>query len=159
MDPALHELLLTEETVAGREIEAIIRLRRPEVQVPGVRLVAVFGTVATCRLPASAVRDTRRHPNVASLKAPRRLAPEREDARPGGGRPSDVRRPPNLGLTGRGVVVGVVDWGLDFDHANFKHEITNAPSITKLPVSGYAAKISGSDRCTLVKPEDKSGLR
>ncbi|RIQ21808.1 S8 family serine peptidase, partial [Jiangella rhizosphaerae] len=39
--------------------------------------------------------------------------------RPG---PADLRRPPALdraGLTGEGVVVGVVDWGLDVDHPAF----------------------------------------
>src|SRR4029079_11805960 len=31
------------------------------------------------------------------------------------------RRPAGEMLTGAGVVVGVVDWGLDVDHPNFKH--------------------------------------
>ena len=61
MDPALQELLCSQPP--DREVEAIIRLRRPGVEVPGVRIVARFGgRVATCRLRAGAVRGVRAHP-------------------------------------------------------------------------------------------------
>ena len=126
MDPALRELLRGEEAVEGRMIEAIIRLRRPGVEVPDVRIVARFGRIATCRLAASSVWEVRRHPDVISLKAPRPLGPEWGTSPADGGAAgasdpghADARRP-ELPLTGAGVVVGVVDWGLDFDHPNFK---------------------------------------
>src|SRR6478736_1611782 len=118
MDPALRELLRTEPP--DREVEAIIRFRRPGAELPGVRVVARFGPIATCRLPVAAVRDVRAHPEVLSLKAARRLGAEHaaEAAYDDGG---DVpRRPPGLPLTGAGVVVGAVDLGLDVDHPNFK---------------------------------------
>ncbi|WP_116948894.1 S8 family serine peptidase [Jiangella endophytica] len=127
MDPALWQLLRAERAAPEREIEAIVRLRDVRAVVPGVRLVARFGRIATCRLAAGLVPAVRRHPAVRSLKASRRYGPDPAaavpaDDRPGPG-PADVRRPPVLdraGLTGAGVVVGVVDWGLDVDHPAFR---------------------------------------
>jgi hypothetical protein len=52
MDPALLELIRRGKAVAGREVEAIIRLRRRGLNIPGVRIVSRFGRVATCRLRA-----------------------------------------------------------------------------------------------------------
>jgi subtilisin family serine protease len=113
VDPALWEEL---REVAGGELEAIIRLRPGVTDVPGVRVVARFGSVATCRLPARDVRRVREHPAVRSLKAARALSPDLVDvsAVPGDAvLPGDVRYRPGRPYTGAGVVVGVVDWGLD----------------------------------------------
>lgn len=127
MDPALWELL-GEVDDDSPEIEAIVRLERPDAVVPGLRLVARFGSIATCRLRRDDVVDIHGHAQVLSLKAPRTVGPEYEVARRDGHhrralRPADTdrRRPDNLGLTGAGVVVGVVDWGCDVDHDDFKH--------------------------------------
>lgn len=131
MDPALWQLLRAEPSAPDREVEAIIRLRDARAVVPGVRLVARFGRIATCRLAAGDVPAVRRHPAVRSLKASRRYGPdplgpiERIGAGGvrGGSLPGAARRPPELdamGLTGDGVVVGVVDWGLDVDHPAFR---------------------------------------
>ncbi len=127
MDPALWELIRTAEGVEGRPVEAIIRLRAPDIEVPGVRMVSRFGQISTCRLAASSVRDVRAHPDVLSLKAPRYVGPEHERPSPRGRRRgaysrqrSDERRHPDLPLTGTGVVIGIVDWGLDFDHPSFR---------------------------------------
>lgn len=128
MDPALWELLRHQTAVEDRQIEAIVRLRRADQPVPGVRLVARFGRIATCRLAAGSVPTVRRDPNVVSLKAPRQLGPDLEESSPtnpeppaGDEQPADVRRPDETALTGVGVVVGVVDWGLDLDHPNLKN--------------------------------------
>jgi hypothetical protein len=127
MDPALWELL-EEADEDEPEIEAIVRLARPDANVPGLRLVARFGTVATCRLLRDDAVAIRRDPRVLSLKAPRLVGPEQEVGRRNGYRlrrrlrptGSDRRRPEHLPLTGAGVVVGVVDWGCDFDYPSFK---------------------------------------
>ncbi len=128
MDPALAELLLAEGNT-DRMIEAIIRLRQPGLDVPGVRMVARFGTVATCRLRAGDVAAVRAHPNEVSLKLARPLGHDRwpgefepvdgdDDAGEIGSAPT---RRPQTPLTGAGAVVGVVDWGLDVDHPSFKN--------------------------------------
>lgn len=128
MDPALTELLLRSEGAEEDHlIEAMIRFRRPDLQVPHVRIVSRFGSIATCRLPIGAVREVHAHPDVLSLKANRSFGPEYGKFHTDNGsttpkqlRPSDIRRDPGLSATAAGVVVAAVDWGLDFDHPNFK---------------------------------------
>lgn len=124
MDPALHELL---EGDQSEEIEAIIKLKDPSAIPTHVRIVARFGDIATCRLKRRCIREVRENKNVISLKAPRLLQldspivdiAEAEDI---GLRKSDERRSSVLAPTGRGVVIGFIDWGLDFVHPNFRNE-------------------------------------
>jgi subtilisin family serine protease len=125
MDPALWEILRTGAARDAAEVEAIVRLDEAHRGVPGVRLVARFGPIATCRFRADGIVTARADENVISLKASRPLGPERESlARSLPRRANlpvhDPRRPPGLTLTGAKVCVGVVDWGCDFDHPNFK---------------------------------------
>jgi subtilisin family serine protease len=129
VDPALWELLRAEAGTDGdRVLEAIIRLARPGIEIPGVRIVSRFGTVATCRLRARDVITVRARSDVISLKAARGLSPGFESATwldaagPAGAskRTTDVRRSPGLALTGAGVVVAAIDWGVDVDSAAFR---------------------------------------
>ena len=122
MDPALSELLRSSAGDDQDEVEAIVRLDRPDDDVTGVRIVARFGPVATCRLPRAEIRRTWHDGNVASLKYPRVVGPEpvAGDVAPGRLRRSDRRRPAGLGPTGAGVVLGVLDWGCDVAHRNFR---------------------------------------
>jgi subtilisin family serine protease len=127
VDPALWELLRAEAGTDGdRVIEAIIRLARPGIEIPDVQIVSRFGTVATCRIRARDVVAVRARPEVISVKAARGLspgfAPAADPAAPGWAseRPTDVRRDPGLTLTGAGVVVASVDWGVDVDSAAFR---------------------------------------
>ncbi|MGH7496146.1 MAG: S8 family peptidase [bacterium] len=128
MDPAIWELLRTGSNNEAEEVEAIIRLDRPHVNIAGVRIVSRFGPIATCRLRRDSILGTREEENVLSLKAARLLGPEVEpegrNARlklPLTTLARDLRRPPGLPLTGAGVAIGILDWGCDFNHRNFKH--------------------------------------
>jgi subtilisin family serine protease len=129
VDPALWELLRAEAGTDGdRVLEAVIRLARPGTEIPDVRMVARFGTIATCRIRARDVIAVRARPDVISIKAARGLSPGFEPAadppdssNPAPGiRPADIRRCPELGLTGAGVVAAAIDWGIDFDSAAFR---------------------------------------
>ena len=130
MDPALWELLRAEAGADGdRVLEAIIRFARPGIEIPGVRIVSRFGTIVTCRIRARDVIAVRARPEVVSVKAPRILGPGFDPAVPpldpvGPARPAtcatDLRRSPELALTGAGVVVASVDWGVDVDSAAFQ---------------------------------------
>jgi subtilisin family serine protease len=125
MDPALWEFLRRSTDRDSREVEAIVRLDRPQARVAGLRIVSRFGCIATCRLRKDSILDVHRNDHVVSLKAARALGPEHRqqagDPAPERSRPDgDSRRPPGLRLTGAGVTVGFVDWGCDFDHPNFK---------------------------------------
>ena len=146
MDPALWELLRAEAGADGdRVFEAIIRLARPGIEIPDIRIVSRFGTVATCRIRARDIVPVRARPDVVSLKAAHGLSPGFE---PAGGaavpdalpradfRPTDVRRWPRLTLTGKGVVVASVDWGVDVDSAAFRWPADPAAADGDRPAGG-----------------------
>jgi subtilisin family serine protease len=130
VDPALWELLRAEAGTDGDQVlEAVIRLARPGLEIPGVRMVARFGTIATCRIRARDVIAVRARPDVISIKAAHGLSPgfepaasppDHPSAAPPSVCPADLRRGPELGLTGAGVVVAAIDWGVDFDSAAFR---------------------------------------
>ena len=129
MDPALWELLRAEAGADGdRLIEAIIRLAQPGTEIPDVRIVSRFGTIATCRIRARDIVAVRARPEVVSLKAARGLSPGFEPTADATAQafpqasfiPTDIRRRPGLALTGNGVVVASVDWGVDVDSAAFR---------------------------------------
>jgi hypothetical protein len=126
VDPKLWQLL--EAGDANDEIATIIRLADPAVRPPGIRIIAQFGAIATCRLKRGAIIETRTDKATFSLKAPIILIPEQEIVPPEWSQPSaemlfeaDDRRPHNAQETGRGIVVGVVDWGCDFAHPDFRN--------------------------------------
>src|SRR5919199_2600225 len=126
MDPHLWELL--EEGNDEDEVAAIIRLGQPGAVPEGVRLVTQFGDIATVRLRRGSIPSVRDSAEVVTMKPPEPLAPEPEvDPL---GPPEDFpeslpwmddRRPHTESATGRGVVVGVIDWGCDFAHPDFRH--------------------------------------
>jgi subtilisin family serine protease len=125
MDPALWEML---DGDADDEVEAIIRLKSAGAFPEGVRLVARFGRIATCRLRRGAIREVWSDESVASLKAPRGLVydppSDIQQSAPSedlGDWETPLRRPP-VAETGRGVVLGVIDWGCDIAHPNFLDE-------------------------------------
>lgn len=119
MDPQLWEEI--ERGDADQNIRAIVRLY-PGTQPPStLQIVSQFGDIMTCRLKRRDIVAVRAHPSVRSLKASRGLEPARfgsaqtvERIRRG------VPRRPNVRETGRGVIVGVVDYGCDFAHSAFR---------------------------------------
>jgi subtilisin family serine protease len=129
VDPALwHEL----RADGDRTVEAIVRLTRPGLEIPGVRMVSRFGTVATCRIAAGDLIGVRARPEVLSLKAARGISESwdhvgAEAAAPG----DDERRPPGLDLTGAGVRIGAIDFGMDVDCPAFRERGTDGPGGTR----------------------------
>lgn len=119
MDPALRELL---EGDPEEEVPVIVRLRDPEEPPPDVRIVARLGPIATCRVTRDTIVGLRAHEAVVSVKAPRDVVaePQPPPVPTSGEAWADVRRPRNEFATGQGIVVGVVDWGFDFAHPDFR---------------------------------------
>lgn len=123
MDPALQEL--ADSGNPTDEVSVVVRLRDAAPPPTGLRIVARFGTIATARIQRLDVRRAWEDPAVISLKAPRWYATEygpvlaAEDAEDVELRDTDRRRPPNLPETGRGTIIGVIDWGCDFAHPDF----------------------------------------
>jgi subtilisin family serine protease len=89
-----------------------------------VRIVARFGDIATIRVQRGDLLALRAHPAVASLKAPRPMVPDRPDRPDREPRGRNPRRFAIRSLgrgqpSGRGAVIGIVDWGCDYSHPNF----------------------------------------
>lgn len=125
MDPRLEELI--EEGEGAEEVEVILKLRQGDIIPPHVRIITQFGNIATCRLRRDQIRTTWEHPSTVSVKGSRYVAAEPEFVEGGealdtGNHPSDSRRPDSMEVTGRNVVIGIVDWGLDVGHLNFRRD-------------------------------------
>jgi subtilisin family serine protease len=131
IDPGLRQLLLrrtgsTEPPSVGEEADEIVpviaRLTSPGAVVPGLAIVARFGDVVTARVQLSQIFNIRRDPEVVSLKTTRRLQPglagSVADVH---ARSADLTGPGEPAPAGRGVIIAILDWGLDVAHANFRH--------------------------------------
>ena len=126
MDPALQELIETGE--ASEDVAIVIRMREPGSPPPGLRIISRFGPIATARIARSDITQIYGHPDMLSVKAPRWLASEygpiieaaaAEDLEL---RDTDLRRPPGIAQTGKGCLIGIIDWGCDFAHPDFLND-------------------------------------
>lgn len=78
-------------------------------------------TIVTARVPVAKLNQVRQHRSVVSLKAAQRLRPAlKKTTAEISARPTDLPAGSGAG-GGRGVVVGVVDFGCDFAHENFRN--------------------------------------
>src|SRR5512134_626147 len=142
MDPNLVELF--EAGSPDDEVAVILRLGKGAEPPPSVRIVCQFGDVATARMRRGDIVRVRQSPGIISLKAGRYVTPpspfeaasddgdaydhEAEvEGSAGPSMPMSAGIPP-LPEDGRGVVVGICDWGFDFTHPNFR----NADGTTRL---------------------------
>jgi subtilisin family serine protease len=77
-------------------------------------------SIVTARISISRIERVRKQPFVRSLTAARTVRPTLNETR------SDMQLPPlpNAGVsnTGEGVVIGIVDFGCDFAHQNFRND-------------------------------------
>lgn len=133
MDPGLQELIA--RGPPAEDVAIIVRLVAGREPPPGLRLIARFGTIATARARRGDLASIYADPAIASMKSPRVYAGEdgpvcsdhtvlgrditieEHDPAPD----EDYRRrPAGLAETGRGTVVAVIDWGIDFAHTDFR---------------------------------------
>jgi hypothetical protein len=124
MDPRLVRLY--EQGDADDEVAAILRLSSLGAVPDGVRLVTKFGDIATVRLRRGDIPTVRGAERVASMKAVRPLYREAARTRTSStgnivATLGDERRPRTEQATGRGVVIAVIDWGLDFAHPDIRY--------------------------------------
>jgi len=82
--------------------------------------------LVTARIPADRIEEIRQQKYVKSLKASQRLRPclERTLAEIGNG--STALMDGSLARGGKGVIVGIIDFGMDFAHKNFLDENGNS---------------------------------
>ena len=128
MGPDLWELF--EDGKADDEVAAIVRLGHSAALPKGIRVVTQFGEIITIRTTRENLPDISGAPEVADIAAGNTyLGPDLELETDAGAEystdtvlPTDQRRPSDEKATGRGVVIGVVDWGFDFAHPDFLKE-------------------------------------
>jgi subtilisin family serine protease len=77
--------------------------------------------IVTGRVPLNRVEILRQLPYVQSLKASQILKPELQSTIEEIKAKADLLPPITTGQQGKGVVVGIVDYGCDFLHQNFRH--------------------------------------
>jgi subtilisin family serine protease len=137
LDPHLQDIILATEAGEAPDpalamtadgdviVDVIAKLKDPAQPVPGLNVVRTNGLLVTGTVSVSQIENVRNHANVVSLKRAdkvysslRTSVPEihaasaqLRDGLPGLAQPID----------GAGVIVGVVDFGCDFAHPNFRH--------------------------------------
>jgi subtilisin family serine protease len=117
MDPSLQEVI---DGPHDDLIEVIMKLRGSYAVPLGVQPISHFGPVITARVRRGDIRRVYSNVNVQAMKAPKLL--ETSETKYGGitsAKVNDIRRPP-VPETGRGVIVGVVDWGFDITARSFR---------------------------------------
>jgi len=123
MDPALQEFLV-ETTDPEEELEGIARLTKAGQYPPGLRVVSEFGEIITCRIARKNIEALYQHPAIASLKAPRifygqHLTCDCIDEATEHFNCDALAEDYAATYSGKGVVIGIIDWGCDFAHADF----------------------------------------
>lgn len=114
MDPELAELIA--EGAPEDVVAVIVRVHDVREIPESVQVVSTFGDVVTGRIQRGEIVAARAHPGIASMKAAEVLVPDEpvewwDEAEPERLASDESRRPADEPATGRGVVVGVVDWG------------------------------------------------
>lgn len=121
IDPTIGKASASGEVL----VDVIAKLRDPGQDVPGLKVVRVIGDIVTGVVAVDDIEAVRSDPNVISLKGARKLqrnlkfsVPEirasqkqLHNALPSG----------SPAINGTGVIVGVVDYGCDFVHDNFRN--------------------------------------
>ncbi len=123
MDALLWELL--DEGSPDDKVEVLIKMSEFD-QLPHnkIKVIAQIGNIVSCSLRRGDVVSIRSHDAVVSMKAQRLfyLDPHVNDQHNiSYSREKNAEQISNAknNLTGKGVVVGIADWGLDFTHPNF----------------------------------------
>jgi subtilisin family serine protease len=134
---------------AEPELFLMVRADNPlALRDAGFRVGTVAGTVATVTVPLSRLSELDRVPGLRHAELSRQLEPLLDVSGPAVG--FDVihgaAQPPYSGISGTGVVVGIIDTGIDFSHDDFKNEdgtnrisyIWDQTSGSSPPPAGYS---------------------
>jgi subtilisin family serine protease len=113
-------------------VDTLVRMQGdPRVlEAYGARLRSVLGDVATVDIPISALGTIAGHPDVIRIEEARKLKPRLDVSVPAsgangvwGGSTLRPLAPPWTGNTGKNVIVGLVDTGIDLKHGDFKDSL------------------------------------
>jgi subtilisin family serine protease len=129
---AKSALIRLDEGLQEPRVETILRFEGSldAVRAEGAVVRSVIGNIATVEIPASRLAAVAALPEVVSIEAAR-AQPRRLDRSVPAARADTLRTgtPPDWNAgTGRNVIVGVIDSGIDFRHRDFR----NADGTTRI---------------------------
>lgn len=105
-------------------VDVLAVLKDVSVIVPDLHIVRTYDNVVTGSVAVDKIEAVKSHGNVVSLKSARVIAPNlRTSVAEIRARQQDLKKefPTRVdAITGSGVIVGIVDYGCDFAHRNFK---------------------------------------
>ena len=122
MDPALQQMV--SEGLPDDEVELIIKLKEAGKVPEGITIISQFGPIATVRMRRTNILPVYDSEEIISMKASRIFDSSRFDADTEADYhilETDLNRRQSDWPEGEGVVVGVIDWGIDFAHPNFRN--------------------------------------
>jgi subtilisin family serine protease len=139
LDPKLQDVILSlksgkspdpavvqESDEGDLVIEVLAVLRDPQQPVPGLRIVRVIGDVVTGTVAPDQIESVRYDPNVRSLKAATRIESSLHISVPEVRATQQVIRDSlpqgTRAIDGSGIIVGIIDFGCDFAHRNFRKQ-------------------------------------
>lgn len=95
---------------------------RAIVERHGGTVHSVLGTICTADLPLTNIMDFAAEPAIVRIESGQAIRLHNDDGRRsiGADKVNDGHLPDGIGYTGAGVIVGVVDTGLDFLHPDFR---------------------------------------
>ncbi|MDH3639692.1 MAG: S8 family peptidase, partial [Gammaproteobacteria bacterium] len=140
LDPELRKLLVREAKQPGtlEQISEPLRVflkfqgDLAPLEALGFKPQTVRGNIATGRLPASRLPEISKHPNALKMQLSRKLHEDLDqsitEVRANTVRSVDASGTWSGLATGRGVIVGVIDSGINFKHQSFR----NADGTTRI---------------------------
>jgi len=135
LDPHLQDVRLRQKEAKGQRrhlryssqsatVDVIAQLKNTDVEVLGLRVSSSAGDVVAGEVLVEDIVTVRRHPNVLSMKCARPLRTQLShsvaDIAATSGQLAPLLPPGIAALDGRGVIVGIIDDGCDFQHNNFR---------------------------------------
>jgi subtilisin family serine protease len=119
-----EQAALSQDERGEVQVDVLAKLVDPTVAVPGLTVAQTIGQIVTGTVAVNAIEQVRQHSNVISLKRATAVQSDLAFSVP------EIRAdaaqlqavlPPATHIDGSGVIVGVVDYGCDFLHKNFRH--------------------------------------
>ena len=125
-DDANSHFALKQSAGGKKFVEAFVRFADKaaiaDMETMGVKVGVVAGDCLTALIPLDAVNELLQMESVREVEIPRRAHLHNDEARAvtshNATLAGDATYPP---FTGRGVIYGTVDCGIDFNHANFRN--------------------------------------
>jgi subtilisin family serine protease len=124
IDMAKTMNMLKEAPGGGQMVKTIVRFRGnlDGVESLGGTIGSVRGDIATVDIPLNSLNALSRMDNIIYIEASKKVKPSLDISVPATG--ADLLRggvPPSwTGITGKGVIIGIVDTGIDLTHPDFR---------------------------------------